>query len=188
MISIILPCNNDEMEVRDTLKHLVTTMPAKDTEIIVVNDGSTWPCNKPKKFDFSDLLIGNLIVHNNYPRKGVGYAIDRGVERSNGENIVILGADTKPLAGWYEKVMEAVKSNPNTLGCAVSIGDKHKHYGANLLVQMGFSDLPKSKQVPANANVTALFQAKWREKQESLTRYHAFLELSTGQAKSTIRE
>lgn len=162
-LSILIPCNNDESEVRASLSHLLTTIPQEGVEVIIGNDGSVNPNNSRKNLFFDDLGQKNIRVLNLFPRRGVGYALDRCAEASIGKNIVILGADVKPLAGWYEKVTNYLVSNPNTLGCAVSIGDRHKHYGANLLVQMGYEDLPKHKQVPENKNFTALFRAKWRE-------------------------
>jgi glycosyltransferase involved in cell wall biosynthesis len=161
MVSVVIPFRNDFEIIDKTIDNLLVGN-TDDLEIVVYNDGSFWPCNKPREYSS---LYGNVKVINNSRNYGVGYAIDRAVEKASGDIIVICGSDTFPAVGWGQKVIEAVNSNPETIGCAVCVGDKspyRKYYGADLLVTMDIEDLPKhSKTRVERPNYTNLFKAKW---------------------------
>ena len=153
-LSIIIPFKNDVEELPRVLEHLLSTSNTStaNTEIIVVNDGSRnhfgkfVPLEKlvPMEIDYP-----NVRVINNSKSFGVGASFDRGVENCTYENIVLMGCDVFAKEGWYEKVRNEISRNPNSIGCAVCVGDKppyRKYYGADMLITYGVDDLPpKSK-------------------------------------------
>ena len=166
-ISIIIPFKNELDEIDGVISHLLSSSCTNsvDIEIIVVNDGSVYGSGR---FCSLELDYPNVKVINNHKSFGVGYAFDRGVENCTSEIIVLMGCDVFPKEGWYDKVIEAVQNNPNTLGNAVCIGDKTpytKHYGADLLFTVGNDDLPlKSKLRERRGGYTSLFKARWKDR------------------------
>ena len=163
MISIIIPYKNDTEELPKVLGHLLKD--SSDFEIIVVNDGSL---NHFGKFVPLEVDYPNVRVINYSKSFGVGYAFDRGTEASSNDIIILMGADVFPKEGWYEKVIESVNSNPESIGCAVCVGDKppyRKYYGADMMVTYGVDDLPpKSKLRGRKGGFTDLFRGKWASK------------------------
>jgi glycosyltransferase involved in cell wall biosynthesis len=179
-ISIIIPFKNEWDELSGVLEHLIRTGVEDYSlmEIIVVNDGSVWGSGKFRPIDGIDHPSVRVL---NFPRSmGVGASFDRGVENSTSDIIVLMGCDVFPHEGWYSKVIEAVTNNPNTLGCAVCVGDKPtkdkdgnevytKYYGADLLFTMGEDDLPlKSKLRERRGGYTNLFKGKWKSKESDV--------------------
>jgi glycosyltransferase involved in cell wall biosynthesis len=176
-ISIIIPFKNEWDELDGILEHLLKTGIEDYSlmEVIVVNDGSNWGDGRFRPIDGID--HPSVKVVNIRQPMGVGASFDRGVEVASGDVIILQGCDILPHEGWYEKLMEAVTANPNTLGCAVCVGDKPtkdkdgnevytKYYGADLLFFMDESDLPlKSKLRERRGGYTNLFKGKWQEKQ-----------------------
>lgn len=175
MISIVIPTRNDTQNLLKTLTGLNVY---KDDrfEVVIVNDGTVYPSNKPHSFLREELLIVDLPqvkVVNYHPSFGVGHAFDRGVENCRYENIILMGCDVTPLGDWYEQVLEAVTENPNTLGCAVCVGSEsgRKHYGADLLFWVDNDDLPESSPLKDSKDYTALFKGKWLPAKEKNTPY-----------------
>ena len=182
MVSIIIPYRNDSDTIYGVLNNLVLNYnTGDDIEIIVVNDGSKAPNNTfmPLHFDMKPVRVVNNSI-----ARGVGYSIDRGVEVAQGDVIVIMGADVYPEKDWYKKVVEAVSSNPNNIGCAVSVGltpDDHdmnniekktKRYGANLLVTISVDDLPANSKIRQDRpDYTAIFEGQWAKEKKSDSPY-----------------
>ncbi len=174
MVSVCIPFRNDFDDILPVIQHLRTTMPAKDTEIIIYNDGSVMGSGQ-----FRPLQIDGTKVINAPRSFGVGYAIDRAVEQACGDIVVIMGSDIYPLAGWYDKVVEAVNSTPETLGCAVCVGlnpsrmslddpDNFRRYGADLLFYVDENDLPPQSSLRnRKGGYTSLFKAKWLMSKQS---------------------
>jgi glycosyltransferase involved in cell wall biosynthesis len=161
-LSVVIPFHNDFEVIHDTIISLLWECNHEEAEIIVVNDGSVFPNNRfrPLEVDYK-----RVIVVNNPVNFGVGYSIDRGVEEALGDIIVICGADIQPRQGWYEKVISHVAQTPDTLGCAVCVnkGTGKRHYGAELLIQVGKEDLPENSPLRNLPTYTALFEAQWRK-------------------------
>ena len=166
-ISIIIPFKNEFDEIDNVIGHLLRTsrIGTKNLEIIVVNDGSV---QSNGRFRPLELNYPCVRVLNNSKSFGVGHAFDSGVRIASHDTIILMGADVFPDISWDSKVIEAVNSNPETLGCAVCVGDKppyRKYYGADLLITVGNDDLPThSKLRQRTGGYTSLFKAKWKEK------------------------
>jgi len=164
-LSVIIPFKNEFELIDSVINHIVATANSEDYEIIVVNDGSL---NHFGKFVPLEIPNPKVRVINISKTFGVGASFDRGVENCTYENIVLMGADIYAKEGWYEKVRNEVSRNPNSIGCAVCVGDKppyRKYYGADMLITMGNNDLPpKSKLRDRRGGYTSLFKGKWAEK------------------------
>jgi len=166
-ISVVIPFKADYEELPKVLEHLLSPSDTKhdNLEIIVVNDGSQ---NHFGKFVPLELDYPNVKIINNSKSFGVGYSFDRGVSEASNDTIILMGCDVYAKEGWYEKVRNEVSRNPNSISCAVCVGDKppyRKYYGADMLITMGNDDLPpKSKLRERRGGFTDLFRGKWAEK------------------------
>jgi glycosyltransferase involved in cell wall biosynthesis len=182
MISVCIPAHNEGDDLLDeVLINLITTAESDNFEIILFNDGS-----KDSNARFKPLRLGfinyNIKIIDSPIQYGVGYALDRCVEEASGDIIVIMGADVMTDYGWIQSITEAVESNVGDIICTACVGispdnmDMHREgrkirYGANMLVQMDFDDLPKNTQenfiLHKRYSYTDLFRAKWRSFKES---------------------
>lgn len=164
-LSICISFKSDWVEIDSTIMNLLTSCDVNDTEIIVCNDGST---QHSGRFRPLELSYPNTTVINNSQTHGVGYSFDRCVEQAKGEIIVLMGCDVLPHAGWYEKVIAAVESNTESIGCAVCVSNNDpnkKYYGADMLFTYGTDDLPlKSKLRDRRGGFTDLFRGRWASK------------------------
>ena len=169
VLSICIPFKNDYELIDSVVKNIIDTAESDDYEIIVYNDGSVHSSGKPRTLE---LDYKNTRVINASQSFGVGAAFDRCVEQAKGDYLILQGSDVYAHKGWHAKVLDAVKSNPTTIGCAVCVGDKPKangsftkYYGADLLIKMSNDDLPiHSKLRERKGGYTDLFRGKWAEK------------------------
>ena len=91
LISIVIPAYNEESVIEDRINNLAEIYPKDRMEIIVSNDGSTDDTEKVAESALNKhSFTGNVITH---PRSGVNKAINRGINESTNEIIVITGAD-----------------------------------------------------------------------------------------------
>jgi len=103
MISVVIPAYNEENSIGNTIREIKRVMKKnkidKNSEIIVVNDGSTDNTAKvAEKF--------GAIVINNPSNQGYGFSLKRGIKESKNETIVITDAD---LTYPFDKVPEMLK-------------------------------------------------------------------------------
>jgi hypothetical protein len=87
--SVIIPCYNEEGNIKQAIQRIPSM--GKETEIIVVNDGS-----KDKTADFVRELqpqYPNLRLIDYTPNKGKGQAVQQGFNAATHEVIMILDAD-----------------------------------------------------------------------------------------------
>lgn len=90
-ISIVIPSYNEESSIADRLNNLAEIYPADKMEIIVSNDGSADKTVEiAQKAIEENSLQGKVIT---FPRSGVNKAINRGINESANEIVVITGAD-----------------------------------------------------------------------------------------------
>ena len=181
MISVCIPAHNEGALLTEVLLNLINTAKTWEFEIIIFNDGSTNDVCRFQPLNISR-VFENVKVINSPIQYGVGYAIDRAVEEASGDIIVIMGADVFPDDGWIQSITEAVESNVGDIVCTACVGispdnmDMHREgrkirYGADMLVQMDFDDLPKATQdnfiLHKKYSYTDLFRAKWRSIKKS---------------------
>ena len=167
-LSVLIPFRNDYEHIDAVVKNIIDTAESDDYEILVYNDGSVLSSGKPRTLE---LDYKNTRVINASQSYGVGYAFDRLAEEAQGEYLVLTASDVFPHKGWYEKVRNEVSRNPNTIGCAVCVGDKppyKEHWGADLLFTVSNDDLPKnSKLRERKGGYTNLFKARWLDRKWS---------------------
>jgi glycosyltransferase involved in cell wall biosynthesis len=179
-ISILIPFKQDFDEIEGVVRHLLDTAQSDDLEILIYNDGSFLGSGKPRTLELNHPHTRVINVSQSF---GVGYGFDRLVENCTSEIIVLMGSDVFPKGKWFNQVVNAVQSNPNTLGCAVCIGlnpdrmnlDDEKNfrrYGAELLFTVSEDDLPVYSPLRnMKGEYTSLFHAKWMFSQLSKEPY-----------------
>ena len=100
--SVIIPCWNQERLVTSCLDSIPKR---EDTEIIVVNDGSTdrtlWTLEEYKKNVYPELII--ITYEEN---KGVSYARNKGLEASKGKYVVFIDSDDYVYANTFNKICD----------------------------------------------------------------------------------
>ena len=97
--SIIVPVFNRPDEVDELLESLCSQT-LKDFEVVIVEDGSQIPCK-----DVCDKYANILDLHYYFkPNSGPGQSRNYGVERAQGEWIIVLDSDVVLPEGYLENV------------------------------------------------------------------------------------
>ena len=103
MISVVVPVYNEEKSIKNTIneikKVLKTNKLYKNSEIIIVNDGSTDNTLK-------ELKKCNVVIINNPTNMGYGFSLKRGIEAAKNETIVITDADSTYPFDAVPKMLE----------------------------------------------------------------------------------
>ncbi len=106
-ISIIIPVFNEQEHIKKCLDRILeikkTSMYAGSVQIIVVDNGSTDNTKKILLEYRSKILIINE------PRKGTGFARQRGLECATGNYIACIDADCLPSENWIKTAMKIFK-------------------------------------------------------------------------------
>ena len=105
--SVIIPVYNRPDEVDELLSSLCMQTKS-DFEVVVVEDGSSIPCEEVVKRYASQLLIRYFVK----PNSGPGQSRDYGAERSQGEYIIVLDSDVVLPRGYIAAVDEALAREP----------------------------------------------------------------------------
>ena len=104
-ISIIIPCYN-EVKTVEKLIERVFNQTSLDKEIIVIDDGST---------DGTSLILDKIkdkidILIINEKNFGKGYSLNKGIEKSNGDIVLIQDADLEYDPSDYDKLIKPIIS------------------------------------------------------------------------------
>jgi len=136
--SIIIPIYNEKKSIRSVLKELKKYLKGKkyQTEIIVVNDGSTDQTNKILK------NIKDIKLINHPYNKGYGSAIKTGVKNAQHDWVLLYDSDGQHRPEYIEKL---IKYTP----------DYHMIIGARTGYQGPFSRQPGKKLLRWTANYLA---------------------------------
>ena len=90
MIAVVIPAYNEEKAIKKTIKEIQKILKKnkldKNSEIIVVNDGSSDDTAK-------NALESGAVVINNPTNMGYGFSLKRGIRQAKNETIVITDAD-----------------------------------------------------------------------------------------------
>lgn len=105
--SVIVPVYNRPSECEELLESL-THQTGKDFEVIIVEDGSSVPCR-----DVVERYADKLAVHYyDKPNSGPGQTRNYGVERANGEYVIILDSDVVLPEGYFAAIDAELAANP----------------------------------------------------------------------------
>lgn len=105
--SLIIPVYNRPDEVDELLASLeAQTM--KDFEVVIVEDGSTTPCQSVVKEHASRLALRYYRKDNSGPGQSRNY----GAERSQGEYLIVLDSDCVLPPGYLQAVDDELRGNP----------------------------------------------------------------------------
>lgn len=105
--SLIIPVYNRPDEVKELLESLLEQR-FKDFEVIIVEDGSSLPCEDVVKHYVGKLNLHYYIKENSGP----GQSRNFGAERSQGEYLIVLDSDCVLPAGYLEAVEAELRRAP----------------------------------------------------------------------------
>lgn len=114
MISVVIACLNDQIELEATCRSIRDTAGNK-VEIIVTDDCS----NSPINIMDSSLLV--RVIHNRW-HCGVGPSRTIGVYHARNKYILICDSHMRFTPGWYEEAMRRIDGRPTTIHCATCLG------------------------------------------------------------------
>lgn len=105
--SVIVPVYNRPSECEELLESL-THQTQRDFEVIIVEDGSSVPCR-----EVVERYADKLAVHYyDKPNSGPGQTRNYGVERANGEYVIILDSDVVLPEGYFAAIDAELAANP----------------------------------------------------------------------------
>ena len=117
--SIIIPAYNEKDRILRTLNNIYKYFKGKNSEIIIVDDGST--DNTASFIEYEKENIGDNIKIVSYKKnKGKGYAVKKGVEKAKGELILFTDADNSTPIEEFEKLFAGLKK-----GFDIAIGSRY---------------------------------------------------------------
>lgn len=106
--SLIIPVFNRPDEVEELLQSL-SQQTFTDFEVIIVEDGSQIPCK-----DICDKYSSELTIHYYFKQNsGPGQSRNYGVERANGEYVIILDSDAVVPTGYLQAVEDELERQPS---------------------------------------------------------------------------
>jgi len=108
MISIIIPCYNEDVSLKKILTK-INSIKSLNKEIILVDDGSNSVTKKIINTCLQEKLIDKLVTLKE--NKGKGFALKNGINRANGEIILFQDADLEYDPDDYEKLIQPIVRN-----------------------------------------------------------------------------
>ena len=106
--SIIIPCRDEEDNVKIVLKNIQDNCSYSDYEVIFINDFSTDKTEEILKKISND--FENVVYYNN-SKKGLGGTIQLGFKKSKGEYITIMMADSADSVKDLNLYFEIIEKN-----------------------------------------------------------------------------
>ena len=109
-VSIIIPCYNNAEYVGEAIESALNQT-YENTEIVIVNDGSTDNSSEVIK-KYAD-KYKNIMFFDNEKNNGVVYARNMAIEACRGEYILPLDADDIIDETYVEKAVDVLNNNPD---------------------------------------------------------------------------
>ena len=132
MISVVLPCRNEEKALRSVIAEVRDSLSAYDVEILV-SDSST-----DSSPSIAESMGVRVVKHD---KEGYGRAIKEGVARANGDRVLIADADGTydfhDAPALLEKDQDLVVGNrrftPDNMGWLHRVGNTVLSWLSNVL-------------------------------------------------------
>ena len=132
--SIIVPVFNRPDEVDELLESLCSQT-LKDFEVVIVEDGSEKTCK-----DVCDKYASILDLHYYYKdNSGPGQSRNYGVERAQGEYVLIIDSDVVLPTGYLEAVHQSLTTHHSPLTTIVAFGGPDASHPSFTPVQKAIS-------------------------------------------------
>lgn len=136
MISVILPCRNEDDEIIEkTINSIIHTSP-DDIEIILIDDNS--------KIEPQFQNKNKIIFHRNRINLGAAQSKHLGACLASKKYLFLTDSHVLFKQGWYDNVLKCLENKPNDLCCGVCLGlskedfnlkdYKGSYYGARLFL------------------------------------------------------
>ena len=122
-LSVIIPCHDDGDYLIDAVASVERNAPA-DTELIVVDDGSTQPRTRQVLAALRE--AGHRVIEQ--PHSGLSAARNRGIAASAGDYLLPLDADNRLLPGFAAEAVALLDADP---AAGVVYGDR-REFGARI--------------------------------------------------------
>ena len=107
-LSILIPVRNEEENVKIISSEILKKIKTNNYEIVFINDFSQ--DKTIEELDKLKLLNSNIIYYNNN-KKGLGGAIDLGIQKSKGEFICIMMSDSSDTVEDLNLYYEVITQN-----------------------------------------------------------------------------
>jgi glycosyltransferase involved in cell wall biosynthesis len=126
LISVVVPCYNEEGYLPRCLRSLANqTLPKDSFEVVVVDGGNDGTGALAESFGARVIREG---------RRGVALARERGAEESRGEIIAITSADTEVPPDWLSRISDHFSQDPGL----AAVGGPVSSYDGNWPLDLYF--------------------------------------------------
>jgi len=143
-VSFVIPCHNEEMNVRPLVKGLKDFYDKYIFEIIVVDDNS-----RDKTAETAEALAkedSRIRVIRRSPPNGVGFALRDGLAKAEGEYVVIMDSDFQHIIPEMRDLFDAVAG-----GADVAVGSRFSR--KSVLLKYDFSKIIANRAFHILANL-----------------------------------
>lgn len=127
LVSIIIPCFN-EIKTLEKIIERIIAQKSINKEIILINDGSTDGTKELIEKKLSDKC--NVII-NHETNLGKGAAIKSGIEKTNGQIILIQDADLEYDPNDYKKIIDQIIYNKKLVVYGSRVLNKKRYKNKN---------------------------------------------------------
>ena len=133
MLSILVPCYNEELLVKSSFKEIIKSLKSnkiKKYEIILIDDGSV-----DKSLTIVEKLQEknkNIKIIKNKKNYGMGYNFFTGIKKSKGKYLILLPADNSHPASEISKMLNYIGSDYDLVTTYYSNHNKSRSIFRNL--------------------------------------------------------
>lgn len=135
--SIILPTYNEKENIKPLIKEIITYMPSKDYELVIVDDNS--PDGTGKIVQELSKVNRSIKVIIRTEDKGLSKSIKQGILRSKGSKIIIMDTDFSHPSSTIPHLIKSLDNNSDMVVASryVKYGHMdaplHKYFGSYML-------------------------------------------------------
>ena len=108
--SILIPCRNETEIIEETITNITNNLKNYNFELLLINDFST--DNTLEKIKYFGSKFNNIKIFDN-KKKGLGGSLNLGIDKAEGDYIVIYMADMSDDIDNLKEYFEICKNNLN---------------------------------------------------------------------------